>query len=136
MTLEPAEEPPEQVLQDLSNDLMSPYCPGRTISSCPSEAARKLEDHILAQAEAGKTREEIEADLVDRFGTDIVGYAPQPVVLYGTALVAVAALVVVAWLGKRWVRGSRATGPAAGGTKPTRHELDALDDALDDEEGF
>jgi cytochrome c-type biogenesis protein CcmH/NrfF len=137
-----SDQEPEQILQDLSNDLMSPYCPGRTISSCPSEAARKLEDHILEQAQSGKSREQIETELVERFGSDIVGYAPQPIVLWGTAVVAMVALVLVAMLGKRWVRKSRVVGPGAGrgaaapDGKPTRHELDALDDALDEEEGF
>ena len=74
----------ERVLAELSNELMSPYCPGRTIASCPSGQARKLEDHILAEAQAGKTREEIEQSLVERFGPEIIGYAPQPVVLYGS----------------------------------------------------
>jgi cytochrome c-type biogenesis protein CcmH/NrfF len=135
-------ETPERILQDLSNDLMSPYCPGRTISACPSGNARKLEDHILAEARAGKTREEIEADLVERFGSDIVGYAPRPILLYGTAILALMALVVIAMIGRRWVRRSRvvATSPSAGsserGSGPTRAELDALEDALDDEDGF
>lgn len=137
---------PELILQELSNDLMSPYCPGRTISSCPSGNARKLEDHILEQARAGKTREEIEADLVDRFGPDIVGYAPRPVVLYGTGIVALMALVLIAMIGRRWVRRSGLRSPvpaaksappeAASDPTPTREELDALDDALDDEDGF
>ena len=35
---------PELILQELSNELMSPYCPGRTIAACPSPNARKLED--------------------------------------------------------------------------------------------
>jgi cytochrome c-type biogenesis protein CcmH/NrfF len=136
-------ESPERVLQDLSNDLMSPYCPGRTISSCPSGNARKLEDQILEQARAGKTREEIEADLVDRFGSEIVGYAPRPVVLYGTAIMALMALVLIAMVGRRWVRRSRvgvaSSAPARrpeGAPGPTQAELDALEDALDDEDGF
>ena len=136
-------ESPERILQELSNDLMSPYCPGRTISSCPSGKARKLEDHILEQARAGKTREEIEADLVERFGSDIVGYAPRPIVLYGTAIVALMALVLIAMVARRWVRSSRVRessgkgqGTAEPRSGPTADELDALEDALDDEDGF
>jgi cytochrome c-type biogenesis protein CcmH/NrfF len=134
-------ETPERILQDLSNDLMSPYCPGRTISSCPSGKARKLEDHILDQARAGKTREEIEADLVDRFGPEIVGYAPRPVVLYGTAIVALMALMLIAMVGRRWVRRSRVASAGAGSTQPADTgpsvaERDALEDALDEEDGF
>jgi cytochrome c-type biogenesis protein CcmH/NrfF len=138
----------EQILQELSNDLMSPYCPGRTIASCPSKNARKLEDHILAEAKTGKTREEIEGQLVTRFGTDIVGYKPPPLVLYGTVVGGAVALGLLLVAGRRWVRKARATAgarAAAGGAsaagaaataEPTRAELDALDDALDEEEGF
>ena len=130
---------PELILQELSNELMSPYCPGRTISACPSPNARKLEDHILAEAQGGKSREEIEAELVGRFGSEIIGYAPQPFVLYGSLVVGLLALGGVAGAGRKWVRGSRAAAPHAEGAapakKPSRAELDALDDALDDEDG-
>jgi cytochrome c-type biogenesis protein CcmH/NrfF len=136
----------EQILQELSNDLMSPYCPGRTIASCPSKNARLLEEHILAEAKSGKTREEIEEQLVTKFGTDIVGYKPPPLVLYGTVAGGALALGLLLLAGRRWVRKTRTAiaGGAAGATaaaaakaaEPSRAELDALDDALDDEEGF
>ncbi|MCH9679791.1 MAG: cytochrome c-type biogenesis protein CcmH [Deltaproteobacteria bacterium] len=133
---------PDQILQTLSNDLMSPYCPGRTIAACPSPQARQLEDHILDQAKSGQSREQIEQALVARFGNDIVGYAPQPVLLYGSALVGLLALVALVMAGRRWSRhsgvGSTATagGSGTGSSAPTRAELDRLDDALDEVEGF
>lgn len=139
----------EQILQELSHDLMSPYCPGRTIASCPSKSARKLEDQILAEAKAGKNRDQIETQLVARFGKDIVGYKPPPLLLGGTIVGGALALGLLLWAGRRWVQRARGQGqgPAAGpgpelatagpaGSSPTRAELDALDDALDDEEGF
>jgi cytochrome c-type biogenesis protein CcmH/NrfF len=149
MSAEPIREDPaaERVLHDLSTELMSPYCPGRTIASCPSQQARKLEDHILAEAKSGKTREQIEAQLVERFGSDIVGYRAPASVTWGAAMIGALALGMVAVLGRRWVRrraagraGSVAAAGAAagaavaseGGTRgPTREELDRLDDELD-----
>jgi cytochrome c-type biogenesis protein CcmH/NrfF len=142
---EPAGQPPEAVLQELSNDLMSPYCPGRTIKSCPSKAARQLEDEILAKAKAGETREEIETDLVARFGREIIGYQPPPLMLWGTVVLALFALVTVLILGRRWVRRTGSPARTAGSSpdpgagdrrKPSRAELDALDDALDEVDGF
>lgn len=131
---------PDQVLQTLSNDLMSPYCPGRTIASCPSPQARQLEDHIYAQAKAGKSREEIETALVQRFGDDIVGYKAQPVLLYGSAVVGLLALAAVVMMGRRWVRrpaapvalGAAAAGVTGAAGAPSRAELDRLEDALDE----
>lgn len=126
---------PDQTLQSLSNDLMSPYCPGRTIASCPSPQARQLEDHILEQAQAGKSREEIEQALVQRFGSEIVDYAPPPVLLYGSALLGLLALVLLVMMGRRWAArrpAAATTGPAG----PSRAELDRLEDALDEVDGF
>src|SRR5688500_9824160 len=94
----------ERILQELSNDLMSPYCPGRTIASCPSKNARVLEDRILAEAKSGKTREQIENELVDEFGKDMVGYEAPPLVLYGTIAAGTVVLVLLLLTGRRWVR--------------------------------
>lgn len=131
---------PDQIVQTLSNDLMSPYCPGRTIASCPSPQARQLEDHIYAQAQAGKSREEIETALVQRFGEDIVGYKAQPVLLYGSAVVGLLALGAVVTMGRRWTRrpaaavglGTAAVATAGAAGAPSQAELDRLEDALDE----
>jgi cytochrome c-type biogenesis protein CcmH/NrfF len=135
-------------MHELSHDLMSPYCPGRTIASCPSPQARKLEAHILEQAESGKSREQIETSLVARF-PDIRGYVGRPEILYGTALFALLAIIGLSLAARRWVRRTAAAsgaaavagGPAgvaggagatsAGGAGASRRENDALDDALD-----
>ncbi|MBK7826753.1 cytochrome c-type biogenesis protein CcmH [Nannocystis sp.] len=143
----------EALATELSHDLMSPYCPGRTIATCPSPQARKLESHILEQAQQGKSRVEIEAALAERF-PDIRGYIGRPEIIYGTALLALIAIVGLVLVGRRWVRQTRARaavgsvgavvgasgalstdlpapgGPGAAG-KPSRSEVDALDDALD-----
>lgn len=140
---DPAQADPakaDQVLSELSNELMSPYCPGRTIAACPSEQARKLEDQILAQARAGKSREEIEQSLVETFGPKIVGYAPQPVVLYGAAAAGVSGLLLLAWMGRRWLRRSNA-GPqpqrtAVAANKVSARDRDRIDDALDELDEF
>lgn len=61
---------------DLAGELMSPYCPGRTLSSCPSPQAAELVQWMVLQEAAGSTREEIVAILVERFGEDILGAPP------------------------------------------------------------
>lgn len=142
-----ADREAEQVLSDLSNDLMSPFCPGRTIAACPSGQARKLEERILAEAKSGKSRDEIEQALVADYGTGVIGYRPPPSLIATVVIGGVLALSVLIMLGRRWVRGTPATaaGPAgdagkaaaaAGASGPSVAELDALEDALDDEDGF
>jgi cytochrome c-type biogenesis protein CcmH len=65
------EAPPNWAYQ-MAHDLMSPYCPGRTLSACPSPQAAELRQWILFQAAAGQTQEQIEAGLLERFGDKIL----------------------------------------------------------------
>jgi cytochrome c-type biogenesis protein CcmH/NrfF len=140
----PAAGEPERILHELSNEMMSPYCPGRTIASCPSDQARKLEDQILTQAQGGKSREQIEQSLVERFGPQIVGYAPQPTLMWGAAVAGLTGLLVVAWMGRRWMRrpppataaGAAATATSGSAPAPSKAERARLDDALDDLDEF
>jgi len=159
----------EALATELSHDLMSPYCPGRTIATCPSPQARKLEAAILEQALEGRSRSEIEAGLAARF-PDIRGYVGRPEIIYGTAVVALLAILGLILAARRWVGRSRASTPAAAGLsaaaagspaaavaplaamasasaspsaslsappaaggqeRPSRREIDALDDELD-----
>ncbi len=140
----------ELVLQELSHDLMSPFCPGRTIASCPSKNARKLEDRILEDAKSGKSREQIEQTLVADYGSDIIGYRPPLSLLVSTVVGGLLALSLLLYMGRRWVRGNRggggsddiidgavaAAGARRSGSGLSVAEKDALEDALDEEDGF
>ncbi|MGH0038248.1 MAG: cytochrome c-type biogenesis protein [Myxococcota bacterium] len=57
----------------LPHDLMSPFCPGRTLAECPSPQADELRLKILLQAAAGASEAEVEEMLVARFGEQILG---------------------------------------------------------------
>lgn len=131
----------EKLLSELSSDLMSPFCPGRTIASCPSGQARKLEERILADAKEGKTREEIEQTLVADYGSDIIGYRPPPSLLITTIVGGALALTALVVLGRKWVGRAKPDGVGDGAAEaapggPSVAELDALEDALEDEDGF
>ena len=60
----------------MAHDLMSPYCPGRTLAECPSPQATELRFWILTQAAAGVSQAEVRAMLADRFG-DVLLAAPR-----------------------------------------------------------
>ena len=60
----------------MAHDLMSPFCPGRTLAACPSPQADQLRQWILFQAAAGQTQEQIEEILYARFG-DVVLSTPR-----------------------------------------------------------
>lgn len=61
---------------DLGAELMSPFCPGRTLSSCPSPQAAELVQWIVTQEAAGATKEEVLEILVERWGEEILGAPP------------------------------------------------------------
>jgi len=72
-------------------EMMSPFCPGRTLADCPSPQAETLRMWILAQEAAGRTRADVEAELYDQFG-DVILSAPRA---EGFGVTAYAAPVVV-----------------------------------------
>lgn len=143
----------EQLAQDIAGEMPSPYCPGRSIASCPSQAARELEEDILGLAKQGKDREQIEQVLVARFGEATMGQAHSPVVLVGIGLASVVALALIVHAGRTWLRRptasasagaatagtlgvAAAAGVATGSAAPlegvSKTELERLDDELDE----
>jgi len=62
-----------QRAHSLAADLMSPYCPGRTLSDCPSPDAAAVRQEIRARLDAGQSEDEIRAALEARFGDALSG---------------------------------------------------------------
>lgn len=86
---------------DLSQHLMSPYCPGRTLVDCTSSQAAELRDWIEVQEKAGVPRADVEKKLYEEFG-DVILQAPKAsgfglaaYVIPAVGLVAGAALVAI-----------------------------------------
>ncbi len=63
---------PEGWAYDLSAELMSPFCPGRTLSECPSPQADTLRMWLIVQEAAGRERAEVEAELYESYGDAIL----------------------------------------------------------------
>jgi cytochrome c-type biogenesis protein CcmH len=85
----------------LAGDLMSPFCPGRSLSDCPSPNAAELRQWIIDQEKAGVPRTAVEEQLFARWG-DQLRQAPRAdgvgvlaYVIPAVALVAGAAIVFV-----------------------------------------
>ena len=90
-----AEAPPApEWAYAMAHQLMSPFCPGRTLAECPSPEADKLRLWILDRARAGATQPEVEAELFASFG-DQLRQAPRAAG-FGLVAYAVPALFVVA----------------------------------------
>ena len=57
--------------RELESELMSPYCPGRSLIECPSPQATELRLWIQAQEKAGVSRSDVEARLFEQFGDQL-----------------------------------------------------------------
>jgi len=144
----PAELQAESLARDISSEMPSPYCPGRSIASCPSSYARDLEDDILALAQQGQDREQIEMALVERFGEEKMGKPQQSEIIVALGLAALIALVVIVRSARKWLRPAVAdvaghAGPGGPGdttasplAKVSADELDRLEDELDELDGI
>ena len=57
----------------ISRDLMSPFCPGRTLADCPSPDAAAVRVEILERIREGVPPETVRRDLERRFGDTVKG---------------------------------------------------------------
>lgn len=62
---------PEDLANEISGKVMSPFCPGVTLHDCPSQQALDLRDTIEDYARDGMTEDEIMDRLVADFGPSI-----------------------------------------------------------------
>ena len=129
-----AAQEPEGWAYDLANQIMSPYCPGRTLAECPSPQADTLRMWLIVQEAAGRDRAEVKAELIERFGDDILP-APRPEG-FGLAayvvpvLVFLAGGVLVAVLLRRFTNGG---GPPSAGVGPSEPLDPELERQVDEE---
>ena len=130
----PRAEAAEGWAYEMANELMSPYCPGRSIADCPSPQAQTLRMWLIVQEASGRPRAEVEAELVSRYGESVLG-APRARGFGLTAYAIPAAVVavgagVLAWFLRRQTRTPKARGddPASPPLDPELERL--LDERL------
>jgi len=58
---------------ELSRNLMSPFCPGRTIADCSSPDAATVREEIRDALAAGESPESIRGRIEARFGAHVIG---------------------------------------------------------------
>jgi cytochrome c-type biogenesis protein CcmH len=61
----------EDTAKHLYGTVMSPFCPGRLLSDCPSEQASLLKETILEDLKKGSSEEAILAELESKYGSEI-----------------------------------------------------------------
>lgn len=67
----------EQKAIEFSSEVMSPFCPGRTLSSCPSGDARELRLEVKRLFQFGRTPEEVQEILQAKFPGFNFGGVPE-----------------------------------------------------------
>jgi cytochrome c-type biogenesis protein CcmH len=104
----------EDLANDISNKVMSPYCPGVTLHDCPSQKALDLRDDIEGYARDGMTEAEIMNRLEADFGPAIRAEpSSDGAGILAWILPSIALLIGggLAWtLARRWFKGPRPTG--------------------------
>lgn len=92
----------------VSSEVLSPYCPGKTLDMCPSPAAAEVRRTIQSWAKSGMTKEEMKDRLIEEFGEEFRRITPNEqddtfisVILVSTGLVAL--LVLGSFLSRRKV---------------------------------
>lgn len=58
------------VVQMLSERIESPFCPGKTLSMCPSGSAAEVRRDIQRMARRGDSPEKIEQAIIDKYGEE------------------------------------------------------------------
>ena len=89
-----AADEPEGWAYEVANELMSPFCPGRTLADCPSSYAESLRMWIIVQEAAGRSRADVENELFERYG-DIMRPAPRAEGLGLAAYVVPSAIILL-----------------------------------------
>lgn len=130
----PTDAESERKAAAIARQIMSPFCPGRTVSDCTSEYAAEWRREILEMVRAGKSAEEIAREFEVRAGRDLsgipnrgVGYGLPVTLAFGAGLVLVG---LFSWL--RRDKGSSAPAPVPEASRVDderlRAELERLDD--------
>lgn len=106
LSASPALAAPEDVANRISNEIMSPYCPGVTLHDCPSRQADELREQIKEWAARGWDDELIMDELVEQYGEGIRATPPSEGggilwwILPG--IVALLGALLAARLARRW----------------------------------
>lgn len=126
---------PQDVANDISANIMSPFCPGVTLHDCPSDSAVALRDRITEMAREGWTRDQIMTELEREYGPSIRAVPAASgggLVAWLLPALALLAAGATAWLLlRRWVRTpAAATAPAARTDGLTGADRDRLETEL------
>jgi len=134
--LDARQTPARQAAADLSRQLMSPFCPGKLLADCTSPNAGELREAIAGRLTAGETVAAVKADLVQRYGKEILGAPPAEGVGWLAwlvpALLGLASAAAVGWKVAQAIRSPSTLPAVAAAGASDAGTLAQLDDELRD----
>lgn len=71
-----AQQAIDKAANEIFGSVMSPFCPGMTIATCPSSQAADLRVEIRNRLAAGATKQEVLDELYAVWGEEVLGPAP------------------------------------------------------------
>ncbi len=100
----------KQIAEEVYQEFLSPFCPGRALSDCPSSKAEDLKKKILVDLDQGQTKETVIRNLETEFGSEL-NAKPKFSGFAGLAwFIPITFMLVLALIGYRWVRNARTKG--------------------------
>jgi cytochrome c-type biogenesis protein CcmH/NrfF len=136
VALDARQTPARQAASDLSRQLMSPFCPGKLLADCTSPNAGELRETIAGRLTAGETVAAVKADLVQKYGKEILGAPPAEGVGWLAwivpGLLGLASAAAVGWKVAQAVRAPVARPAMAAAGAVDAGTLAQLDDELRD----
>ena len=93
--------------ENVSKSLMSPVCPGKMLSDCPSSEGSQLREVVRKMIKEGKTKKEILSYFVEVYGKSVLSVPPSegflitswllPFVVFVTGLI-IFVLLIFSWI--------------------------------------
>ncbi len=123
----------DQKAADISAEVMSPFCPGRTLSSCPSPNATAWREEIRTWLRQGDTPQEIQKRLEKRVGKDLSG-GPSGSMSWGLPVgIGVGSVIFLALAASRLLRREDDEPAPPKGKKRPKEDDASLDARIDEE---
>lgn len=102
-----SEEEVNNLAQELGEETMSPFCPGRTLQACPSEDARQLKLEITSLLSMGYSKDAVRRKLFTEYGEKISGLPANNSfrdIAWFSPLVFVITGLIIVYLGLRFMK--------------------------------
>lgn len=119
-----------QMTQEVSKEIYSPFCPGKTLAMCPSGGASDVRQEIQVLASEGMEKQAIKEAIIDKYGEEFRMVEPPAQDNYALLSVLAGAFVLclfAIWFfaARRRADGTDESGVAGDGMAPPEDEMSA-----------